>query len=483
MKDDKVRWERLDENRIIIPKSGDMLVDGIVFANQSIMSDAIDQSALKQVANVACLPGIVSYSLAMPDIHWGYGFPVGGVAAFSIEEGIISPGGVGYDINCGVRMIRSNLRLDQIKDKMDRIIYALYSAIPTGVGSHHREMKLSKADMKRVCENGARWAVEQGFGTKDDLSFLEDGGCLDRADFSEVSEKAYERGKDQIGTLGSGNHFVEVGYCERVFDRKTAEVFGLFEGGITFTIHTGSRGFGHQICTDFIPIMDKAAKMFGIRLQDRQLACAPFHSKEGQSYFSAMACAANFAFANRQIITDFIRKAIINTLGISSSDLDACIVYDVAHNIAKLETHVVEGKSYKLCVHRKGATRALPANHPDLPKVYKEVGQPVLVPGDMGRSSFVLVGQEKAMKETFGSSCHGAGRLLSRTQALKQAKKRDIQGELKKKGIVAMSAQRDTLVEEMPEAYKDVADVVEVMHRAGIATKVALIRPLGVIKG
>lgn len=479
----QVRYQRVDEHRIIIPKHGAMRVDGIVYVNEQLLRTGMDESALEQVANVACLPGIVGQSLAMPDIHWGYGFPIGGVAAFEVEEGVISPGGVGYDINCGVRLLRSDLTEQEIRSRIEDLVAALFATVPTGVGSHQREIRLSKHEMAKVAEQGAAWAVAQGYGDADDLLYLEEGGRISGADFSACSDKAFERGRDQLGTLGSGNHFCEIQVVDEVYDEEVARVFGLFKGGVTVTIHTGSRGFGHQICTDYIPIMDRAAKAAGIHLPDRQLACAPIKSAEGRRYFAAMAAAANFAFANRQVITQEVREAFESVLGRGFRSLGLRVVYDVAHNIAKFEKHRVAGREVEVCVHRKGATRALPAGHEAVPEAYRGVGQPVLVPGDMGRVSFVLVGAPRALEEAFGSSCHGAGRLLSRHQAIKMAKKRDIGRELERCGITVRAAGSETLAEEMPEAYKDVSAVVDVVHAAGLARKVARMRPLGVIKG
>lgn len=473
--------ERLDDVRVLVRQRGKMRVEGLVYASQDMTKDL--EETLSQVANVACLPGIVGRSIAMPDFHLGYGFPIGGVAAFDIEEGVISPGGVGYDINCGVRLLRTDLNIADIRERVKELISAMYAIIPTGVGSHQREMRLSRAEMRSVAERGAMWAIERGFGKKTELDFIEDRGCIEGADFDVISERAFERGREQLGTLGSGNHFAEIGYVAEISDQKAASVFGLFEGGVTITIHTGSRGFGHQICTDAIPMMDRAAAAAKIALPDRQLACAPIRSPEGRKYFAAMACAANFAFANRQIIADEACCAFESVLGMDRDRLGIRTVYDVCHNIAKIETHMVDGKRMRLCVHRKGATRSLPAGHPDTPAVYVKVGQPVLVPGDMGRSSFVLVGEEGALKETFGSSCHGAGRVLSRNAAIAKGRGRDIAAELQKAGITVLAAGRETVLEEMPEAYKDVGVVVDVVERAGIARKVALIKPVAVIKG
>ncbi len=476
-------FERLDDQRIVIPRHGAMRVDGVIYASADLARRALDEAALEQVANVACLPGIVGQSLAMPDIHWGYGFPIGGVAAFDAREGVISPGGVGYDINCGVRLLRSDLTEDEVRGRIRDLVAALFANVPTGVGSHQREIRLSREEMARVTSQGAAWAVAEGYGDADDLLFLEEGGRIRGAQFEACSERAYERGRDQLGTLGSGNHFCEVGVVDKVYDEVVARAFGLSRGLVTVTIHTGSRGFGHQVCTDFIPLMDRAARAAGIRLPDRQLACAPIRWEEGRRYFAAMAAAANYAFANRQVITHEVRCAFESVLGQGWRDLGLRVVYDVAHNIAKFERHRVGGREVEVCVHRKGATRALPAGHPDVPVPYREVGQPVLVPGDMGRVSYVLVGAPRALDETFGSSCHGAGRLLSRSQAIKKGKRRDIRKELARRGVSVRAAGSETLAEEMPDAYKDVSDVVEVVHAAGIARKVVRLRPIGVIKG
>ncbi len=478
-----LHFERLDDQRIVIPRHGAMRVDGVVFASAGLARRALDEAALAQVANVACLPGILGQSLAMPDIHWGYGFPIGGVAAFDMEEGVISPGGVGYDINCGVRLLRSDLTEGEVRPRVKDLVAALFASVPTGVGSHQREVRLSRADMARVAREGAAWAVAQGYGDAEDLPFLEEGGRIPGAELDACSDRAFERGRDQMGTLGSGNHFCEVEVVDEVYDEAVARAFGLSRGAVTVLIHTGSRGFGHQVCTDFIPVMDRAARAAGIRLPDRQLACAPIRSGEGQRYFAAMAAAANYAFANRQVITHEVRSAFESVLGRGWRHLGLRVVYDVAHNIAKFERHRVGKRELEVCVHRKGATRALPAGHRDVPEAYREVGQPVLVPGDMGRVSYVLVGAPRALDETFGSSCHGAGRLLSRNQAVKKGRGRDIRQELERRGVSVRAAGSETLAEEMPDAYKDVSDVVEVVHAAGIARKVVRLRPIGVIKG
>lgn len=475
--------KRIDDNRYLIERHGAMKVDGIVYLNDDLFQMLGSDESLKQVENVACLPGIVEASLAMPDIHWGYGFPIGGVAAFDIEEGVVSPGGVGYDINCGVRLLRTNLDIKDIEGKVRELVDMLFLNIPSGVGSHRKDLKLSIAEMKKVLKEGARWAVKNGYGWPEDIGYIEDSGVIDGAEPTHCSEKAYERGKDQLGTVGSGNHFVEIGYVKEVYDTEAADAFGLFKNQVTILIHTGSRGFGYQVCDDYIREMIRASERYGIYLPDRQLCCAPIRSPEGQKYLSAMACAANYAFANRQMITHWVRESFERILKIPASRLGLTLVYDVCHNIAKLEKHRIKGEIRELCVHRKGATRAFPKGHKDIPERYKTVGQPVLVPGDMGRASYILCGTERAMEETFGSTCHGAGRVMSRGQAIKGSKGRSVAVELESKGIHVRAASKTTLVEEMPEAYKDVSKVVEVVHGSGIARLVAKIVPLGSIKG
>jgi tRNA-splicing ligase RtcB len=478
---EKVR--RIDSSRIEIPvdfKQG-MRVNGIIYVDEALEKD-LEIQAIDQVANVATLPGIVGSSMAMPDVHTGYGFSIGGVAAFDLKDGIVSPGGVGYDINCGVRLLRSNLRKDDVAAKIKDLVSVLYNEIPSGVGSKGK-VRLGPDDEKRILKKGAQWAVEQGFGESGDLEKIESGGCIEGADPSLISNKAYERGRSQQGTLGSGNHFLEVQYVDEIYDEKAANSLGLFRDQITVMIHTGSRGFGHQVCTDFLEVMERAANKYKIELPDKELACAPFESPEAQDYLAAMRAAANYAWANRQCIMHWSRETFMKVLGLSPRELGMSLIYDVAHNIAKVETHEVNGRKTKLIVHRKGATRAFPPGHPELPEIYRPIGQPVLIPGDMGRASFVLLGTEKAMKETFGSTCHGAGRIMSRHQAIKRAKGRKIWREMEDKGIIVRSAGRETLAEEMSEAYKDVSNVVDVVHRAGISTKVARLRPIGVIKG
>ena len=483
LKGSKLRIEKIDECRYRIPKTGKMRVDGVIYVDQKMMDEIIaTDESLIQVANVAHLPGIQKYSLAMPDIHWGYGFPIGGVAAMDVEQGVISPGGVGYDINCGCRLLITRISKKDIKDRIRELVDALFKAVPCGVGSKGK-IKLSKNEEKKVLEQGSRWAVKEGFGTEEDIARTEEGGMLKGADPNLISERALERGKEQLGTLGAGNHFLEIGYVEEIFDEKTAKAFNLFKDQVTILIHCGSRGLGHQICDDFIRIMMKSIDKLGIELPDRQLVSAYIKSKEGQAYLSATATAANFAWANRQIIMHWVREAFSSTLAANIDEIGLELLYDVCHNIAKIEEHEIDGKKRKVCVHRKGATRAFPPKHPDVPKIYREVGQPVLIPGDMGTESYVLVGTQKAMEDTFGSTCHGAGRIMSRSKAIKFTKGRAIQRELENKGIIVKAKGSKTLKEEAPEAYKDVSHVVDIVHKAGISKKVARIKPLGVVKG
>lgn len=476
--------ERLGRCRFRIPKSykPGMRVDGIIYADDRLIDQIRSDQAPEQVANVAHLPGILKGSLAMPDIHWGYGFPIGGVAGFDVKTGVISPGGVGYDINCGVRLLRTNLTLKDVQPRLEALVQALFNYVPSGVGSEGK-IRISNAEVREVLIKGARWAYEKGYGLKEDLERSEEGGQMAGADPSQVSHRALERGRPQLGTLGAGNHFLEIQVVEEVFDPHTAKVFGIELGQVTVMIHTGSRGLGYQICDDNVRMLGEVTRRYGIDIPDRQLACAPVESKEGKAYFGAMVCAANYAWANRQCITHWVREAFSSVMGQGPERLGMELVYDVAHNIAKLEEHEVDGRRIMVCVHRKGATRAFPAHHPSVPEVYREVGQPVLIPGDMGTSSYLLVGTELALKEAFGSTCHGAGRVWSRSQALEKTRGRSIVSELRQKGIIVCSASRDTLREEVPEAYKDVDLVVDVCHEAGISKKVARMRPLGVVKG
>ncbi len=467
-----------------IPRQGKMRVDGRIFANAQIMAALKEDKAITQVANVAHLPGIVGASFAMPDIHWGYGFPIGGVAAFDAEQGgVVSPGGVGYDINCGVRLLRSDLSRKELRSKLPQLVNRLFDTVPTGVGAHRRDFRLSEKDYDKLLTLGAAWVVQQGYGDGDDLEHIEKSGCIPGADSSRISTRAKERGRNQLGSLGSGNHFLEVQYVDEIYDTAIAHALDLFPEQITVSIHCGSRGFGHQTCDDALATMLRASQKYGIDLPDRQLCCAPIDSKEGQDYLKAMACAANYAFGNRQLITHWVRQSFEEILHRGPAKINLRVVYDVCHNIATFENHRVNGKESSVLVHRKGATRAFPPQHPQTPAAYREVGQPVLIPGDMGRYSFVLVGTQKAFDETFASSCHGAGRLLSRKKASKVAQGRAIVRELEDQGIYVRSAGVRTLKEEIPEAYKDVANVVDVVEGAGISKKVARLRPIGVIKG
>lgn len=475
---------RIDDYRWEVPvgyKPG-MLVPGIIYASDALMAQIQKDESVEQVANAATLPGIVKASLAMPDMHFGYGLPIGGVVATDVKTGVVTPGGVGFDINCGVRMLRTGLNMIDIRDRVRPLVEGLYAKIPTGVGAKG-PLKLSQTEFDRMLVKGARWAVEKGYGTKADLDHTEAGGAIEGADPSKISSHAYERGRSQLGTLGSGNHFAEVQYVERIFDEDTARAFGLHEGQVTLMIHTGSRGFGHQVCTDYLRVMASAVRKYGFRLPDRQLACAPIDSPEGRDYLAAMRAAANFGFANRQIIMHWATETFMRVLGISPNDLDMSLIYDVAHNIVKFEEHVVDGKKMTLAVHRKGATRAFPPGHPETPPLYRQTGQPVIIPGDMGTHSYILAGTEKGMAETFGSTCHGAGRVMSRAAAVKACRGRVIERELEDIGIIARYTGRDALKEEVPEAYKDIDQVVDVVHNAGIAKRVARLKPVGVIKG
>jgi len=474
---------QINDNLWEIPKSGGMHVPGRIYASKALMQKIHEGESLKQVANVAHLPGIINFSLAMPDIHWGYGFPIGGVAATDAVSGVISPGGVGYDINCGVRLLRTSLSADFIRPKIKDLVTALFQAVPSGVGSHGAIRKLSRHDVKTVLLKGAGWAIENGFGEAETLDFIEDNGCLINADPDVVSERAYQRGMPQLGTLGSGNHFIEISKISDIYDKSIANRLGLIKDNIVLFVHTGSRGLGYQVCDDFIKVTMQATRKYGINVPDRQLACAPLESREGRDYLGAMRAAANFAFANRQVISALVESAMLKSLNMNPNDLGMRLVWDIAHNIAKIETHNIDGKDRKVCVHRKGATRAFGPGRPELPPIYRDIGQPVLIPGDMGTESYLAVGTPKAMLETFGSSCHGAGRVLSRTQAKKQSRGRNLFGELAKAGIFVMAEGKTTMAEEMPDAYKDVTEVVNTMHNAGITKKVVRFTPMGVVKG
>ncbi len=473
---------RLDEYRWMIPRSykTGMKTDAIIYANEGMVQSIISDDAPEQVANVACLPGIVGCSLAMPDIHWGYGFPIGGVAAMDMQDGVISPGGIGFDINCGVRLLRTPLTVDEVRPRLKELIDSLFESVPSGLGSRAKEQR-SWDELDDILANGSQWAVSEGYGYSDDLGFTESGGRMEKADPEKVSDRAKKRGRPQVGSLGSGNHFVEVDYVENVGDAKAAEAFGLREGMVTVTIHTGSRGCGHQIATDYLKVMERSVREQGIRLPDRQLACAPIQSEDGIDYFTAMNCGANYAWCNRQMLTHWVRKSFSDVLGLPGEDMG--LVYDVAHNIAKTEEHRVDGESRKVMVHRKGATRAFPAGNPEIPEPYRAIGQPAIVPGDMGSGTYVIVGNDLVMDETFGSTCHGAGRTLSRKAAIRKFDVKGVRKELSDRGIYLRSTTEEGVLEEAPGAYKNVDDVVSVMVGSGLARMVVKLTPLGVIKG
>jgi tRNA-splicing ligase RtcB len=477
--------KKIDDYRWEIPTSykQGMAVPGLIFSSESMLTHILEENAFQQVANVAFLPGIVGHSLAMPDIHWGYGFPIGGVAATRIKDGVVSPGGVGFDINCGVRLLRTSLTEAEVRPKIEPLVNALFNNIPSGVGSEGK-IRVSEKELSEVMMRGSRWAVEKGFGDAADVVVTEESGCMKGANPDKVSSKAKKRGIPQLGTLGSGNHFLEVEVVEELYDREAAKAMGIEDlGQVLVLIHTGSRGFGHQVCTDYVELLGQAVKRYNISLPDRQLACAPINSPEGQDYLAAMACAANYAWANRQFIVHWVRESFAKVLGKSEAEMGMRQIYDVAHNIAKIEEYSIDGKKERLCVHRKGATRAFPAGHPDIPDIYRSLGQPVLIPGDMGRFSYVAVGTELAMRETFGSTCHGAGRVQSRAAAKRSLRGADVAKALAARGIIVRAESMASLAEEASEAYKDVSEVVEVAHNAGISRKVARARPMGVVKG
>jgi tRNA-splicing ligase RtcB len=478
--------QRLDNQRWLLPqdyKKG-MRVPGLVFASEEMLDIIGQDQAIEQVANVAFLPGIVKYSMAMPDIHWGYGFPIGGVAAMRLDDGVVSPGGVGFDINCGTRVLRTELTEEEVRPRLRDLVNQIFRDVPAGVGGAGM-VRVSKKEIDEVMVKGSRWALEQGYAWPEDLESTESGGAIHGADPGKVSQRAKERGAPQLGTLGSGNHFLEVQVIEEVFDREAADAMGVTgPGQVLVFIHCGSRGLGHQTCQDYLDVMEESTKEHAIELPDKQLACAPIKSKEGQDYLQAMTAAANFAFCNRQLIAHWVRQAFQRVFEKDARDeLKMHLVYDVAHNIAKIERHRVNGVELELCVHRKGATRAFPPGHPEIPARYQRVGQPVLVPGDMGRYSYICVGTKQAMGETFGSTCHGAGRVQSRHAAKRMLEGVDIAHRLEEQGIYVRAQNKRLLAEEASEAYKDVALVVDVLHDAGIANKVCRMRPIGVVKG
>ncbi len=475
-----INLEQIDPLRHRIPKDErrGMRTDVMVYASAPMIEQIRRDLSLEQAINVATLQGIVGPSLAMPDIHQGYGFPIGGVAAMDMDHGVVSPGGVGFDINCGVRLVRTNLQESDVRPRLRELVNQMFRDVPCGAGTTGF-VKVAPKDLDGVLRGGARWMVDHGYGEERDARMAEAGGALEDADPTAVSPRARERGLPQLGTLGSGNHFLEVQYVEEVHDADAARVFGIAQGQVVILIHSGSRGFGHQVCTDYVALMNKVMAKYHITLPDRQLACAPIHSPEAQQYLGAMRAAANFAWANRQAILHFLRGAVRRIFGEARLDL----IYDICHNIAKQERYEVEGRKRDVLVHRKGATRAFPPGHRELPAEYRDTGQPVFIPGSMGTASWVLKGAQGAMRETFGSVCHGAGRLMSRTTARKGRDARTETRKLEEAGILVKSETKDGILEELPEAYKNVDEVIEVVHAAGLANKVARLRPMGVIKG
>ena len=481
----KGKVNRIDDYRWEIPtsyKSG-MRVAGLIYASEAMLEHIWEEHVFEQVANVAFLPGIVGRSLAMPDIHWGYGFPIGGVAATRLSDGVISPGGVGFDINCGVRLLRTNLTVDEVKPKIESLINELYVSVPSGLGSEGK-IRVKEKELNQVLAQGSRWALEQGFGTAEDIVVTEESGRMKQANPDKISTKAKKRGIPQLGTLGSGNHFLEIEVVDEIYEPESAKAMGISGvGQILVLIHTGSRGLGHEVCGDYVRLLGEAVKRYGINLPDRQLACAPVSSPEGQAYLAAMACAANYAWTNRQCIAHWTRESFVKVLGKSQREIGLEQVYDVCHNIAKIEEHTVNGKREALCVHRKGATRAFPAGHRDLPDRYRGIGQPVLIPGDMGRGSYIALGTERAMAESFGSTCHGAGRVQSRAAAKRSLRGVEVARQLASRGITVKTGSLSSLAEEASQAYKDVTEVVEVTDKAGISRKIVRATPIGVIKG
>jgi tRNA-splicing ligase RtcB (3'-phosphate/5'-hydroxy nucleic acid ligase) len=481
----KADLRRIDEYLWEIPTSfrSDMRVPARIYASEQLLDQIFRDKSLEQLVNTATLPGVVKWVLVMPDAHQGYGPPIGGVVPTRYPDGVISPGAVGYDINCGVRLLASDLMADEVRSAAGDLISALYQTIPSGLGGEDKGRRVAGRDLDEVLVKGAAWAVQAGYGRREDLDRLEEGGAMPGADPSAVSPRAKQRGSTQLGTLGSGNHFIELQQVTDIYDEAVARVFGLFLGQLVVQIHSGSRGLGHQVCDEYVRELQAAVRKYNIQLPDRELVCAPLDSPEGRKYFGAMASAANFAWANRQFMTQLARRSFERVLAGKVKSLDLHVVYDVAHNIAKIEEHTVDGKAMKLCVHRKGATRAFGPGHPAVVPVYRAVGQPVLVPGDMGTASYVLVGTADALDESFGTSCHGAGRTMSRAAAKKQILGTELRHRLESQGIQVRAGSMSGLAEEAPEAYKDIDAVVAVVHGAGLARRVARMRPLAVMKG
>ncbi|MEM2136474.1 MAG: RtcB family protein [Candidatus Methanomethylicia archaeon] len=480
-----VKVERINESVWIIPKDSTpgMRVPGVIYADEYLLQKMKEDKTLEQCINVAKLPGIYKFSIVLPDGHEGYGFPIGGVAAFDAEDGVVSPGGVGYDINCGVRLVNTNLDYNDVKNKISTLIETIFRMVPSGVGSQGK-LRLSSSQLNEVLMEGAQWAIRNGYGWEKDGSHCEAYGSLNGANPDKVSSRAKSRGAPQLGTLGSGNHFLEIQIVDKIYDEKIAKLFNItHKGQVTIMIHTGSRGLGHQVCSDYLLLMERTAGKYNLRFPDRELVYAPAKSREAEDYFSAMACASNYAWANRQLILHWVRQSFEQVFKQSAESLGMNLIYDVAHNIAKLEKHKVNGEYREVYVHRKGATRAFPAGHPELPQEYKDVGQPVILPGSMGTASYLLLGQQKAMEISFGSTAHGAGRMLSRAQAFKKFTANEITRRLLDKGIIIRAASQDGIIEEAPEAYKDIDRVAQVSHNVGIATLVARLVPIAVAKG
>ncbi len=476
--------ERISENIWQVPQNyrDDMRAPARLYADEELVDDALQDESVSQLVNTATLPGVVKYAIAMPDVHQGYGAPVGGVFATRMPDGVISPGAIGYDINCGVRLLASHLRVEEIQAQIKDLATALYKNCPSGVGSHG-SVPVNVQDLDEILETGSEWTRKKGYARQTDLDRTEEHGRMHQADAAFVSKRAKERGRDQLGTLGAGNHFIEVDRVVQVYDGATADALGLFPDQVVAQIHCGSRGLGHQVCTDYVNDFQRVARDYKIALPDRELVCAPFESEEGQAYYKAMACAANFAFANRQVLAHHIRRSFEQTLAGIVKNFDLFQIYDIAHNMGKVEEHMLGGVSIKVCVHRKGATRAFGPGSSVLPGDLRDIGQPVLIPGSMGTASYVLVGTIGSMEQTFGSSCHGAGRVMSRARAKREVVGEKLREELNERGIVIRAGSMPGLAEEAPQAYKDVSRVVEVVHRAGIGKKVARLEPLAVIKG
>jgi len=478
------KLKEIENNIWELPKTGCMNVPGMIFASEKLL-ESVEEGALQQVANVACLPGIQKYSIAMPDMHFGYGFPIGGVAAFDLETGIISPGGIGYDINCGVRILKTNLSFDDVKAKIKELVDVIFKNVPSGVGSEGKIGFMPKNEIDDVLKFGAEWAVEKGYGWERDLERIEENGRMKDADPSKISNEAFKRGSPQLGSLGAGNHFLEIQKVEKIYNTNVAKAFGIeMENQILIMIHTGSRGLGHQIASDYLREMERNLGQEKIKkLPDRELIYADFQSDLGQNYFKAMSAAANYAFANRQMITHWVRESISKVLKKDPEFLGADVIYDVCHNVGKIEKHKIDGKLKSVIVHRKGATRAFPPGHEDVPKIYRSVGQPVLIPGSMGTASYILVGTQRAMELSFGSTAHGAGRRLSRIKSIKSFRGEKIKNDLERKGICLKAMSWKVVAEEAPEAYKNIDEVVKVSDTTGIGKLVAKMIPVGVVKG